>query len=77
MTQVGKALLIGGVLLVLVGLLVWGAGRLGFRGLPGDIHLEGERFTFYFPIVTGLVLSVVLTVLVRVGLWLWRWLQDG
>lgn len=61
---------LAGVILALVGLVVWGLGRMGFRGLPGDIRYESENVRIYVPIVTCLVLSAVLTL----GLWLWRWL---
>ena len=61
--EAGKLLLIlGAALLVAGGLLVLG-GELPFRlgRLPGDIVYRGDRTTFYFPIVTSLLLSVVLT----------------
>ncbi len=68
---VGKLLAIVGGILMGVGLAVWGLGRLGFRGLPGDIHIKTDHVHFYFPLVTCLVLSAVLTA----ALWLWSWLQ--
>lgn len=69
MEQIGKYLVLFGIILVLAGGLIWGLGRLGYRGLPGDIHIEGENVRFYFPIVTCIVLSVLLTLI----LWLWQW----
>jgi len=62
---VGKLLIAAGVALVIVGLLITFAGRLPFRlgRLPGDIYFQGKNTTFYFPLVTCLVLSVVLSVL--------------
>ncbi len=71
MTQMGKILVAMGVVLVGVGLTLWALGRSGFRGLPGDIRIEGEHTRFYFPIVTCLALSAALTAL----LWLWRWFR--
>ena len=68
MTQIGKVILVLGVGLILVGAVVWVLGKLGFRGLPGDIRYESERVKFYFPLVTCLVISVVLSV----GVWLVR-----
>jgi len=62
--QLGKFLVIVGVLLVVVGLLLMGGARFSFFGLgrlPGDIAYKGKNLHFYFPIVTCLVLSVVLT----------------
>lgn len=59
-------LIVGGVVFVL-GLLLTLAPRLPFLGnLPGDIHIEGKRFSFSFPIVTSLLLSVVLTIVLNV-----------
>ncbi len=71
MQQMGRVIIVAGVVLVVLGLILWGLGRLGFRGLPGDIVHQGERVTIYFPIVTCIVLSILLTAL----LWLWQWLS--
>jgi DUF2905 family protein len=69
-TDIGRWLVGAGLVLALVGAVLWIAGRAGFRGLPGDVRIEGERYRFYFPIVTCLVVSAVLTIL----LWLFqRW----
>lgn len=62
--QLGKFLVIVGVLLVAVGLLLMAGAKFSFFGLgrlPGDIAYKGKNVQFYFPIVTCLVLSVVLT----------------
>ena len=67
----GKLLMIGGVALAAVGVLLWALARLGFRGLPGDIRYQGEHVGVYFPIVTCVAVSILLTV----ALWLWRWLS--
>ena len=65
--QFGKALVIVGVLLVAVGLVVMGGSKVSFFGLgrlPGDVAYKGKNMSFYFPIVSCLVVSVVLTVIV-------------
>ena len=63
--ELGKLLLVFGLVLVIVGgLLTLGPrlpGRLG--RLPGDILIRRENFTFYFPLATSLVLSVILSLL--------------
>ena len=67
--QFGKFLVIAGVIFVSVGLLLMADSKFSFFGLgrlPGDIAYKGKNVTFYFPIVTSLVLSVVLTLV----LWL-------
>ena len=61
--EFGRVLLILGVLLVVVGGLAALGVRLPFGRLPGDIAIEGERGGFYFPIVTMIIVSVILTVL--------------
>jgi hypothetical protein len=61
--ELGRLLLMLGGLLVLVGAFFYFGGKLPFRlgRLPGDIVHRGEHTTFYFPIVTCLVLSIGLT----------------
>ena len=61
--ELGKVLLIIGVVLVVIGGLAVLGVRLPFGRLPGDIAIEGDRGGFYFPIVTMIIVSVVLTVL--------------
>ena len=71
MSEVGKLLVVAGLVLVVVGALLWsGVGREWLGRLPGDIHFTNARgsFSFYFPIVTCLLISVVLTLL----LWLFK-----
>ncbi len=67
--QLGKFLVIAGVVLVGVGLLLMAGSKLSLFGLgrlPGDIAYKGKNITFYFPLVTCLILSAVLTLI----LWL-------
>jgi len=61
-----KALMVMGVVLIVTGAwMAWGP-KVPFLGkLPGDIVIRKESFTFYFPIVTCLTVSVVLTLLMR------------
>jgi hypothetical protein len=63
--ELGRTLLFLGFLLVLAGLLFYFGGKLPFRlgRLPGDIVHRGEHTTFYFPIVTCLLLSAALSFL--------------
>ena len=63
--ELGRTLLVLGALLVLVGAFFYFGGRLPFRlgRLPGDIVHEGKHTTFYFPIMTCLVLSAGFTLL--------------
>jgi len=64
MPEIGKILMIFGVLLLLLGFALWsgiGAGWLG--RLPGDIRIERGHSAFYFPIVTCIILSILLSLL--------------
>lgn len=67
MPDLGRALVIaGGAILVLGLLLTLGARVPGLGRLPGDIVYRKGNFTFYFPLVTCILLSVALTLLLRV-----------
>lgn len=61
----GRLLLIGGGLIALVGLLFLIFGRLGLGRLPGDIFIQRENFTLYFPLATMIIISIILTLLVN------------
>jgi uncharacterized membrane protein len=66
MPDVGKLLIIVGALIVVVGLALTIAPRLPFLGrLPGDIAVDRGNVHFYFPLVTCLILSVILTVVLN------------
>jgi hypothetical protein len=61
--DVGRTLVVVGLLLALVGVLVWLLGGVPFLGhLPGDISVERGNFRFYAPLATCLLMSLVLTV---------------
>ena len=63
MTDIGKILVSVGAFVVLLGLLLMLAGRMNLPvgRLPGDIVVRGKNTVFYFPLVTSILLSVVLT----------------
>jgi hypothetical protein len=63
-----RFLIILGVILIVVGLAWPLLAKLGLGRLPGDIHVEREGFSFFFPITTGLIISVVVSLI----LWLLR-----
>jgi hypothetical protein len=63
--QPARCLIIAGLLLVVVGLLWLGADKLGIGRLPGDLIVKRKGFTLYIPIVSSLVVSLVLTLLLR------------
>jgi len=60
----GKLLILFGVLIVVIGLLLLVGEKIPWVGrLPGDIIIKRERFTFYFPIATSILISIILTLL--------------
>ena len=61
--MVQKTLIIIGILFILVGLLYPFLKDLGLGRLPGDIIVKKENFTFYFPIVTCIVVSIVVSLI--------------
>ena len=63
-----KLLIYAGLVLLILGLLWPWLGRLPFGRLPGDIVIEREHFTFYFPVTSMILLSLVLSLI----LWLFR-----
>ena len=69
MNDLGKLIFFIGVAIAVVGLLMWmGVGRGWFGKLPGDINYSRGNFSFHFPLVTCLIISVVLTLI----MWLMR-----
>ena len=63
-----RALIIIGAVIVLLGLLWPWIQKLNLGRLPGDIAVEKENFSFYFPLMTSVIISVVVTLLI----WLFR-----
>jgi uncharacterized protein HemY len=62
MSEFAKTLIFFGLLLVVIGVLLSLVGRLPWLGnLPGDITIQRGRFTFYFPITTCIVISVIIS----------------
>jgi Protein of unknown function (DUF2905) len=74
MEAIARYIMIGGVILFLIGGGVYLATKFGIPlgRLPGDIRIEGKNGSFYFPIVTSIVLSLVLTVLLNIIIRLFR-----
>ncbi len=64
MPTLGKMLIVVGVILVVVGLAFVFADKIPYLGrLPGDIYIKKERFNFYFPITTSIIISIILTLI--------------
>ena len=65
--ELGKFVVVSGVILTLVGLVMWSGFAPKWLGrLPGDIRIERGHSAFYFPIVTCIILSIVLSLLLSI-----------
>jgi hypothetical protein len=64
MSGLGKMLIVFGVILAVVGVVLLLAPKIPWLGkLPGDITYRGERFTFYFPLATCILISILLSLI--------------
>jgi hypothetical protein len=74
MENLARLLVIGGILLILIGGGVYLASRFGIPlgRLPGDIRIEGRNGSFYFPVATSIILSILLTIVLNVIVRLFR-----
>ena len=69
MPSLGKSLIVIGLVIALIGVILSLAGRIPWLGrLPGDIYLKRENFTFYFPLASSILISLLLSFI----LWLFR-----
>lgn len=67
--DLGKILIFLGLVIILAGVFLLVFGKIPFLGkLPGDIYVSRKNFTFYFPLATSLLLSLILSLIAR--LWL-------
>jgi hypothetical protein len=63
--QIGKLLIFAGIFIVVLGILFFFGDKIPFLGkLPGDIYIKKKNFTFYFPIVTSLLLSLIISLII-------------
>ncbi len=68
-STMGKLIMLAGIVLFVVGGLVWAAARVPLLGrLPGDIRIERGNVSCFFPLATMIVLSVILTVVLNIVL---------
>lgn len=60
----GKILVVLGILIAILGIFIIMAGKIPYIGrLPGDIYIRRKNFTFYFPLATSIIISIVLSIL--------------
>lgn len=67
METIGRTLMLGGIILFLLGAGLYLSAKFGLPPgrLPGDIRIEREGFSFYFPLASSILVSVVLTILLN------------
>ena len=71
MIGIGKILLITGGIIIVLGLILVFSQHIPFFGkLPGDIFIKNDGFSFYFPVVTFLILSILITIIINIILYL-------
>jgi len=64
MESMGKSLVLVGIAIVVIGIAIWGLSSIPFVGrLPGDIYVRRGNFTFYFPLATCILISIIATIL--------------
>jgi uncharacterized membrane-anchored protein YitT (DUF2179 family) len=64
--DIGKMLMIVGVMLLVVGgIFTFFGGISGIPRLPGDIYIKRDNFTFYFPIVSSIIISIILSLVLQ------------
>lgn len=59
----GKALIGIGILVAVVGIIMVVGGKFGIGKLPGDIYIQKGNFSFYFPLATSIIISLILSVI--------------
>lgn len=67
MNLIAKYFIYFGIIFLLIGSFVYFTGKLGinFGKLPGDIVVQKNNFTFYFPLATSILISIVLTIILN------------
>ncbi len=63
--NIGKMIIGIGIVTIIVGLALMLGGKIGLGRLPGDILIRRGNFTFYFPLVTGIIISIILTIILN------------
>jgi hypothetical protein len=68
MQEIGKTLIVFGIIFIVVGVFLIFMHKIPLIGkLPGDIYIQKKNFTFYFPLATSLLISIILSLI----FWLW------
>lgn len=73
-TNFSKWIILFGIGIAFCGMIIWVMGKLGvpFGQMPGDVRITQEKFSFYFPIVTSIAISLAVTILMNMLFWWMR-----
>lgn len=74
MESISRTLMLGGIVLFLIGGGIYLAAKFGIPlgRLPGDIRMEGENSSFYFPVTSSILISVILTIVLNLITRFWN-----
>jgi hypothetical protein len=65
-SELGKMLIMIGIVIAVIGVILYFRAQIPWLGkLPGDIRVKGENYQIYFPIVTSILLSILLTIIIN------------
>lgn len=63
--QLGKVLIILGIIIVVAGIFFFFGDKIPFIGkLPGDIYIKKKNFTFYFPVISSIIISLIISLII-------------
>lgn len=66
MNETGRIIMIAGILFILIGIVLSFGSKIPLLGkLPGDIFVKKDGFTFYFPLATSIIISIILTIILN------------
>lgn len=63
MESIGRMIISLGITLIIIGIIITFGNKIGLGRLPGDIFIKKGNFTFYFPLLTSIIISILLTVI--------------
>lgn len=66
MEHIGRIILSLGIVLIIIGIIITLGSKIGLGRLPGDIFIRKGSFTFYFPVLTSIVISIILTIIANI-----------
>jgi hypothetical protein len=74
MQPLSKILIFLGIFITFVGLCIYFGTKIGipFGKIPGDIHIQKEKYSIYFPVIMSIMVSIFLTIILNLFFWIFR-----